>query len=334
MSNLWPRVEPLLARVEKPARYIGMERGSLRPEHRPYQHLLAPRLSRHLRDRAAQPGAPDPLRDPQRTRRRAGRTRLRALGRHDRGDAAGRRCRSSRSTPTTTPASFDVVAFGLAAELVYTNVLECLDLAGVPVRAEDRRPEHPLVDRRRPLRVQPRAHGRLRRRVRDRRRRGGRRRDHRGRVGAWKRSGRTAREGVLRELATIPGVYVPVDVRRSTTTARSSPRSRPRFADVPERVDKRTVADLGEWPYPKQAARAAHRGGARPSQRRGVPRLHARVPLLPGRDDHPAGARAPRRPGPHDGAATACAAPATTRSRSRRCRPPTSPGSTAWSPAS
>ena len=26
---------------------------------------------------------------------------------------------------------------------------------------------------------------------------------------------------------------------------------RPRFPDVPERVDKRTVADLGEWPYPK-----------------------------------------------------------------------------------
>src|SRR5881227_1892906 len=35
MSNLWPRVEPLLARVEKPARYIGMERGSLQPAHRP-----------------------------------------------------------------------------------------------------------------------------------------------------------------------------------------------------------------------------------------------------------------------------------------------------------
>ncbi len=34
MSNLWPRVEPLLAGVEKPARYIGMERGSLRREHR------------------------------------------------------------------------------------------------------------------------------------------------------------------------------------------------------------------------------------------------------------------------------------------------------------
>ena len=42
MSNLWPRVEPLLARVEKPARYIGMERGSLRPEHRPLIARLFP----------------------------------------------------------------------------------------------------------------------------------------------------------------------------------------------------------------------------------------------------------------------------------------------------
>src|SRR6202008_3255048 len=32
MSDLWPRIEPLLARVEKPARYIGMERGAVRPE--------------------------------------------------------------------------------------------------------------------------------------------------------------------------------------------------------------------------------------------------------------------------------------------------------------
>src|ERR1700704_239886 len=37
MSNLWPRIEPLLAKVEKPARYIGMERGALAPVHRPGQ---------------------------------------------------------------------------------------------------------------------------------------------------------------------------------------------------------------------------------------------------------------------------------------------------------
>ena len=35
--DLWPRIEPLLGRVEKPARYIGMERGSVTPEHRPDQ---------------------------------------------------------------------------------------------------------------------------------------------------------------------------------------------------------------------------------------------------------------------------------------------------------
>ena len=31
MSDLWPRIEPLLARVEKPARYIGCEEGSIVP---------------------------------------------------------------------------------------------------------------------------------------------------------------------------------------------------------------------------------------------------------------------------------------------------------------
>ena len=54
-------------------------------------------------------------------------------------------CRCSRSTPTARPADFDVLAFNLSAELVYTNLLNCIDLAGVPVRAADRRPEHPLI---------------------------------------------------------------------------------------------------------------------------------------------------------------------------------------------
>ena len=40
---------------------------------------------------------------------------------------------------------FDVIAFNLSAELVYTNVLNLIDLAGVPVRAADRTDDHPLV---------------------------------------------------------------------------------------------------------------------------------------------------------------------------------------------
>ena len=34
-------------------------------------------------------------------------------------------------------AEFDVLAFNLSAELVYTNLLNLVDLAGVPVRNED-----------------------------------------------------------------------------------------------------------------------------------------------------------------------------------------------------
>ena len=52
--------------------------------------------------------------------------------------------RSSASTPTARPRDFDVLAFNLSAELVYTNVLECIDLAGV---AGARRPRGPTTTR-------------------------------------------------------------------------------------------------------------------------------------------------------------------------------------------
>jgi radical SAM family uncharacterized protein len=70
-------------------------------------------------------------------------------------------------------------------------------------------------------------------------------------VGAWKRGGRASREAVLRELATIPGVYVPAmyDVAYEGASIRAVT---PRYPDVPDRVEKRTVADLADWPYPKR----------------------------------------------------------------------------------
>src|SRR5436853_6625562 len=132
MSDLWPRIEPLLARVEKPARYIGMEQGSVRPQHEasrvaflliypdtyeiglPNQGLQI--LYEILNER------PDAVAE----RAYAPWTDLAALLR-----ANGLPLFSVESH---RPAgSFDVVAFNLSAELVYTNVLECLDLAGVPL---------------------------------------------------------------------------------------------------------------------------------------------------------------------------------------------------------
>src|SRR5438132_13840189 len=35
MTSLWPRIEPLLAKVQKPARYIGCEDGMQTPVHAP-----------------------------------------------------------------------------------------------------------------------------------------------------------------------------------------------------------------------------------------------------------------------------------------------------------
>jgi len=50
------------------------------------------------------------------------------------------------SLETFTPlAAFDVLGFSLQYDLGYANVLTILDLGGVPVRAEDRTLEHPLV---------------------------------------------------------------------------------------------------------------------------------------------------------------------------------------------
>ena len=139
MTSLWPRIEPLLAGVEKPARYIGMERGSRVPVHGPgrvswllvypdtYEIGLPNQglqiLYEILNERsdAAAERAYAPWTDMNATLRSNGLPLF--------------------SVDTHRPAAdFDVFAFGLAAELVYTNVLECLDLAGVPVRAENRRP--------------------------------------------------------------------------------------------------------------------------------------------------------------------------------------------------
>ena len=113
---------------------------------------------------------------------------------------------------------------------------------------------------------------------------------------------------------------------------------------------------------PEAAARAARRVGARAHVGRDLPRLHARLPLLPGRHDHPPGARAvdhrhrrdgrarPRRNGVRGGRpALAELAPTTPRSptsprgsptatraprRGCRCRRPASTPSTSTSPTS
>ena len=42
-------------------------------------------------------------------------------------------------------AEFDLVGFTLAYEMVYTNLLNILDLSGIPLRVTDRNDNHPLI---------------------------------------------------------------------------------------------------------------------------------------------------------------------------------------------
>jgi radical SAM superfamily enzyme YgiQ (UPF0313 family) len=143
-DSLWPSLEPLLAKVEKPARYIGMERGACRPVHRPgvVSWLL-------VYPDAYEVGLPN--------------QGLQILYEilNERDDALAERAYAvwtdlegllrERDLPLFSlenhlpGRAFDVLGFNLAAELTYTNLLNCIDLAGVPVRAAGRRADDPLV---------------------------------------------------------------------------------------------------------------------------------------------------------------------------------------------
>src|SRR5690349_12345063 len=137
MSSLWARIEPLLARVQKPARYIGCEDGAIAPQQLdgrvragavswllaypdtyeiglPNQGLQILYEILNERDDAVAERAYAPWVDLEQ-QLRGNDLPLFSVDTH----------RSARS--------FDVLGFNLSAELVYTNLLNCLDLAGVPV---------------------------------------------------------------------------------------------------------------------------------------------------------------------------------------------------------
>ncbi|MDP6177643.1 MAG: TIGR03960 family B12-binding radical SAM protein [Acidimicrobiales bacterium] len=248
MSSLWPELERVLGEVQKPARYIGCEDGMTIPEHRPEKAawlLIYPDtyevglpnqglqiLYEIINERpdAVAERSYAPWTDMAGVLRRTG-LPLFSVDTHR---AAG---------------EFDILAFNLSSELVYTNLLECLDLSGVPLHTTERRSEDPLVIigghcayNPEPLAdfIDAAVLGDGEEVVSE----------ISEVVAAWKASGRTSRDGILRELARIEGVYVPsmyeVDYDGDRLVSFT-----PRLSGIPEVVEKRTVADLAAWPYPK-----------------------------------------------------------------------------------
>ncbi len=248
--TLWPAIEPLLMDVQKPARYIGGEDGACAPVHGPgvvswllcypdaYEVGLPNQglqiLYEILNER------PDAL---------AERSYAPWVDMEQAMRAAGVPLFSVENHYPSS--AFDVLAFNLSAELVYTNVLNMVDLAGVPIRAADRRACDPLVVAGGHCAFNPEpladfvdafvigdgeeAVGEVT-----------------AVLAAWRSRPVEVRDraALLLGLSGVAGVYVPSLYEPRYEGGRLvavQPRD-----GAPAVVEKRSIADLAEWPYPRR----------------------------------------------------------------------------------
>ena len=147
--------------------------------------------------------------------------------------------------------AFDVLGVSFATELGYTNLLTALDLAGIPLHADERTDEHPLVIAGGHAAFNPepiadfidaavigdgeQAVLRLSDIIRD-----------------AKAAGTASRGELLDAIAASGVAYVPAKYEVSYLPDGRIRRVAPVDANTPWRVAKHTVSDLDEWPYPKQ----------------------------------------------------------------------------------
>jgi radical SAM family uncharacterized protein len=147
--------------------------------------------------------------------------------------------------------AFDVLAVTLPHELGHTNLLNLLDLAGVPLHAADRTVDDPivLVGGHAAYNPEPLAPfvdaavmgdgEEVTLEVDDA-------------VRAWKRAGGHDRHELLRALMAIEGVYVPAFYEARYTSDGRLKATVPTEPGAPHVVPKRTVQDLEQWPYPRK----------------------------------------------------------------------------------
>ncbi|GAA4970761.1 TIGR03960 family B12-binding radical SAM protein [Yinghuangia aomiensis] len=148
--------------------------------------------------------------------------------------------------------AFDVFGVSFSTELGYTNLLNALDLAGIPLEAADRTEDDPivLIGGHASFNPEPIADFIDAAVVGDGEQAVLQITDV---IRAWKAEGRPGgRDELLFRLAVTGGVYVPrfydVDYLEDGRIQRVAPNR----SGVPWRVSKHTVMDLDEWPYPKQ----------------------------------------------------------------------------------
>jgi len=256
MTSVWPLLEPLLPRVQKPARYIGCEDGAKAKFPDPglvswcftypdtYEvglpnqglQILYEIVNERLDARADRSYAPW--------------VDLEELMRQERIPLF--------SVEHHTPAGeFDAIAFNLSAELTYTNLLNCIDLAGLPIHSADRTERDSLimVGGHCTYNPEPLADfvdvvvlgdgeevvGEITEvMVR-----------HLAPTADRPTTKFADRRALLVELAQLESVYVP-SLYEMTYDGPKVASVEPLVDGLPTLIEKRTVADLADWPYPKE----------------------------------------------------------------------------------
>ncbi|MFB4301662.1 TIGR03960 family B12-binding radical SAM protein [Actinomadura sp. NTSP31] len=149
-------------------------------------------------------------------------------------------------------AAFDVFGVSFSTELGYTNLLTALDLAGIPLEAADRGDEHPIVVAGGHAAFNPEPIAdfvdaavlgdgeeialAITEVIRE-----------------WKGEGSPGgRDELLLRLAASGGVYVPRFYDVTYLPDGRIQRVAPNRPGVPWRIEKHTVMDLDQWPYPKK----------------------------------------------------------------------------------
>ncbi|MBX6766055.1 MAG: TIGR03960 family B12-binding radical SAM protein [Actinomadura rubrobrunea] len=251
VESIFPRLEPLLPRVQKPIQYVG---GELNSQVKDWDEAEV-RWALMYPD-AYEVGLPN-----------QGVQILYELLNEQEGVLAERtysvwpdleKLMREHGVPQFTVdahrpvAAFDLLGVSFATELGYTNLLTALDLAGIPLEAAERGDEHPIVIAGGHAAFNPEPIAdfldaavlgdgeeivlAITEVVRE-----------------WKAEGRPGgRDELLLRLASSGGVYVPKFYDVTYLPDGRIQRVAPNRPGVPWRIAKHTVMDLDEWPYPRK----------------------------------------------------------------------------------
>ncbi len=144
-TTLWERIAPLLKHVEKPSRYLGQEWGAVEPACKPDADYHAVLIYPDTYEIGQANQAIAILYDALNADERIYCERA-YLPWIDMIAAMRERALPLASLETFTPLSeFDFVGITLPHELAATNILETLDLGGIPLRAAERGADDPIV---------------------------------------------------------------------------------------------------------------------------------------------------------------------------------------------